>query len=732
MLSNVTQKLRQRITGVLRDGFRMHIDTPAPDTRVYQSVSVIGWVFNQYAPIVHVDIMTDRYTIIAADYGYQRPDVYEHYNMQPALLSGFRADVPIYYLPTGNHYLMVRATDTRGKMHEQWVRVAVGHADTTLSVDKADMHGGQLHIEGWFCWQDSQPPHCMRLYLDNALIHETPANYSRPDIRAYLALDTEACHGFRATIAASGLSPKSSLRLEIVDARGDSLRELIQPITPTNANDDTTSVQTVQQLVDEFVQRTGVEPLLLNYNTGLTLDEIKHARLFQPPAPALLPYPDATIDLVVSRAGHRHEAERVARYGFLLLNAASIPVWQPLPAKITPVVPPVRQPNGKHVLVGLPFLPSEEHNSGARHSANVIAMLLDAGWQVTLWVKNSTIQGGTSAQAQRCIEAWEQQGVTLYDGPDTMWSSQRYMPTLRPLLNNQMFDLAIIAHWDIAEDLLPDLREHAPQTRVLVDTIDLHFLREARRCLIEPDGELDRTYADSMMRELTVYAQADGVLAISDKEQRLVQEFLGKRTPVYTVPLFEERPASSVPFEERQGIAFVGNFLHMPNRDAVEYLVYQIQYALPPDLLKQHPIYIVGTGAEEHLPARILAMPHVRVAGWIPDLDIILHRACVSVIPLRYGAGVKGKLLNTMAAGTPAISTSIGVEGMAVTHAEHLLIADDPQAFAGAIVSLLTNREQWSRIAAGGREYVTEHHSRAVVARHFWRAVDALLEPTTH
>jgi glycosyltransferase involved in cell wall biosynthesis len=119
-------------------------------------------------------------------------------------------------------------------------------------------------------------------------------------------------------------------------------------------------------------------------------------------------------------------------------------------------------------------------------------------------------------------------------------------------------------------------------------------------------------------------------------------------------------------------------------------------------------------------------LPEVRVLGWLPDIEPVLQQARVSVVPLRYGAGVKGKLLNTMAVGTPAVSTSVGAEGIGVEPGTHVLIADDPREFASAVEALIRDPALWGRLVEQAQRYITANHSREVVASHFWQAVEAV------
>jgi glycosyltransferase involved in cell wall biosynthesis len=120
-----------------------------------------------------------------------------------------------------------------------------------------------------------------------------------------------------------------------------------------------------------------------------------------------------------------------------------------------------------------------------------------------------------------------------------------------------------------------------------------------------------------------------------------------------------------------------------------------------------------------------LASPLVDVPGHVPDLSPVWADARLSVAPLRYGAGVKGKVLSSLAEGVPVVSTTIGNEGIDLVHRRHALIADDPGAIAAAIVELLDDDELARSLAERGRRFVRERFSVEVARAELLRALDA-------
>jgi len=175
-----------------------------------------------------------------------------------------------------------------------------------------------------------------------------------------------------------------------------------------------------------------------------------------------------------------------------------------------------------------------------------------------------------------------------------------------------------------------------------------------------------------------------------------------------------EPVGASKPFAEREGLLFVGGFRHPPNVDAARFLVEEIVPRLR-EQLPGVPVYIVGSSAPRVV--QDLAGPGVEFVGFVPELAPWLERCRVSVSPLRYGAGVKGKVNQAMAHGLPVVATRMSVEGMHVVDGEDALVADDPEAFAHAVVRLYRDEALWNRVSGAGLDNVRRHFSTEVAKR---------------
>ena len=202
-------------------------------------------------------------------------------------------------------------------------------------------------------------------------------------------------------------------------------------------------------------------------------------------------------------------------------------------------------------------------------------------------------------------------------------------------------------------------------------------------------------------------------------------DFLGDR--VFTLPLVEDVPRSPHPLDERRGMVFVGNFRHLPNREAVEYLCGDILPLLDPRLLDRHPLTVLGNWLDQVTLAIDPASPGVNLVGWVPSVQPYLDRARLAVVPLRYGAGVKGKVVQSMMGYTPVVTTPIGAEGLDLVQGEHALIGSDAADLAAGITRLLTDDDLWHRLARQGADHVDARLRPEVVGPQFHEIVERVM-----
>jgi glycosyltransferase involved in cell wall biosynthesis len=259
----------------------------------------------------------------------------------------------------------------------------------------------------------------------------------------------------------------------------------------------------------------------------------------------------------------------------------------------------------------------------------------------------------------------------------------------------------------VAAKYMQSVRRHAPQALVVFDTGDLHYLRHYREAKITRNARALKRSLKSKRRELAAAREADYTLVVSQEEKSILEgDCPGAR--VYVLPSIHEVYGSARPFSQRKDLVFVGSFQHTPNLDAVKYLAEKIM-PLVWDKSSSVKTYVIGSDPPDHLAD--LASEQMIFTGYVPDLAQYFDSCRISVAPLRFGAGVKGKVLTSLSYGVPVVASSIAAEGLFLTHGEDVLIADEARAFAEAVMSLYRDESLWNRLSRKGLDTVSRHFS---------------------
>ena len=198
----------------------------------------------------------------------------------------------------------------------------------------------------------------------------------------------------------------------------------------------------------------------------------------------------------------------------------------------------------------------------------------------------------------------------------------------------------------------------------------------------------------------------------TEDEIALTTETAGK--PVAIIPTIHPLHDRGKAFAERRNLLFIGNFNHTPNRDAVEFFVEKILPLIHKTLPKVR-LDVIGSNAPHHFQA--YASEGVNIHGYVPDIEPLFQSSRVFVAPLRFGAGVKGKIGDALSYGVPVVTTSVGAEGMQFEHDKEVLLANTPEDFANYVIQAYTNPELWQRLSDAGYEHIAKHFSPEAVER---------------
>ena len=265
----------------------------------------------------------------------------------------------------------------------------------------------------------------------------------------------------------------------------------------------------------------------------------------------------------------------------------------------------------------------------------------------------------------------------------------------------ERYDLVLVFRQGVFERQIAVIRRYCVDAKVLFHTVDLHFLRMSREAELLADPEKQAAAEAMKQREFSSMRASDATIVHSTAELDLLRMELPD-AKVYLYPLIMDVPGTKTSFNERRDVVFVGGYQHVPNVDAVKYFVAEIMPLLRP-MLPGIKFYVVGSNPPDDILN--LACDDVVVLGFIDELMTLLDKMRVSVAPLRYGAGIKGKVGTAMAAGLPVVVTPLAAEGMSLTDGENILIAEGAEQFAEAVATIYRNEPLWNRLSRNGIDF---------------------------
>jgi len=346
-----------------------------------------------------------------------------------------------------------------------------------------------------------------------------------------------------------------------------------------------------------------------------------------------------------------------------------------------------------------------DQDSGSLRTWRLLALLRSLGCKVTFAAANLEQREPYARQLQ-------QEGIEVVCAP--------YARSIEELLRERGadFDVVVLARYYVASRYIDAVRRHAPRATLVFDTLDLHFLRNRRLARLEGDAALAQSAEAIYRQEVDCFTRCDVTWVVSEVEREIVlREAPG--CPVAVVSNVHEAIARPAPFAEREGLLFVGGFRHPPNVDAAIWLAQEIM-PIVRELLPGVPAYVIGS----NMPRSVAELAGIEPVGFVEDLEPWLQRCRVSVSPLRYGAGVKGKVNQAMSRGLPVVATPMSIEGMHLVEGEEVLVADDARAFAEAVARAYRDEATWNRLSQAGLANVERHFSPRVARQ----ALEELLE----
>lgn len=356
--------------------------------------------------------------------------------------------------------------------------------------------------------------------------------------------------------------------------------------------------------------------------------------------------------------------------------------------------------------------PRPDQDSGSVTTYFMLKILVELGYDVT-FVPSDLEYLGEYSDALRYI------GVRCLHRDDI--SSVKY----HLKHHGSEYSVYFLFRAPIAALYLNDIKKYAPSATIILQTVDLHYLREERSAQLVGTSEAIVAAQKSKEWELAIITRCDISIVISPIEKQLLADELPSADIRMLPLLFHYMPGpSSQTFNKRSDIVFIGGFRHQPNVDAVVFFSKEIW----PLILKSLPaarFLIVGSDPTDEV-LELGNLPGINVLGHVKDLKPIFSSVLLSVAPLRFGAGLKGKVAASLGHGVPVVATRIAVEGMGLTDGEDALIADTPGAFAEAVSRVYQNPELWHKLSSQGFKRVYELYSEEAGRSHIKNLMNSL------
>jgi GT2 family glycosyltransferase/glycosyltransferase involved in cell wall biosynthesis len=348
------------------------------------------------------------------------------------------------------------------------------------------------------------------------------------------------------------------------------------------------------------------------------------------------------------------------------------------------------------VLVCERTVPAPDRDSGSSRMAAMLQSLAPLTSRLTMFPR-------FGASNPRYVRPLQNAGIEVM--VPTPRSFSHFLRSRRDL-----YDVVLLSRSSVAKALLAQVRRHAPGATVVFDTVDLESLRLGReRAVSGRPSESDVRRARQLDRGLI--AASDLTVTVSEAEATVVRELVPAARTVVLPNVHQIRVGTPPPFAVRRGLLFIGDFAHRPNIDAMAWLASEV---LP---LIRERLQVECVAAGSNPPASLIGRyaSNIRFTGWVPEVEALFDAARVFVAPLRFGAGMKGKIGQAMALGLPIVTTTVGAEGMDLEDGKDALIRDDPSGFADAVLQLHENEALWSALSSAAVEAVRSRWTPALM-----------------
>lgn len=350
---------------------------------------------------------------------------------------------------------------------------------------------------------------------------------------------------------------------------------------------------------------------------------------------------------------------------------------------------------GDRILVLDSVTPMPDQDSGSFITFKMLRALQQIGYQITFVPQHSYAYDKTYTNSLQRL------GIECIYSP--------HFHNIGDVLDfRNDFDIVLGYRYSVLQAAYDEVRRRVPTARMIFHYVDLHFLREEREAVLQGSRKKRIAAAMTKAAELELVAQVDCTIVHTKTDSVLIKELLGIEN-IVVFPYIAETHRTQVAFENRHDLIFLGGFAHPPNVDAVKHFVQSIWPLLAPQLPEHARFLIVGAAAPPEIQS--LNGGRILVTGYVEDLQPYFETARVLVAPLRYGAGIKGKVIQSLCYGTPSVISPIAAEGIGLVSGRETIISEGDEEFADQVMILYSDSDLWHSVQAAGYKFVEENFS---------------------
>lgn len=343
------------------------------------------------------------------------------------------------------------------------------------------------------------------------------------------------------------------------------------------------------------------------------------------------------------------------------------------------------------VLVIDSTIPMPDRDAGSHTMFNLIKMLLSMRFSIT-FIADSNLQ-----YHPKYTKDMQQMGVLVEYFPYT-YNVKQYLKK-----NIAQYDLALLSRPLIFSSYYQLIKQFNSNIKIIYEAADIHSLRLKRESNLY-NINLNAEFTQTNRAEIEAFKNSDFVILRSQFELQFAKKNFQAKKIIYLPIVMEFGSLIKNKFNNREGIAFVGNYLHRPNVDAIHFFFDEI--FLKNKEVQKISIYIVGHSLPEALKLKLKKYSNVKIVGHVEDLNLFLSKVRLTIAPLRFGAGIKGKVAFSMANQVPVIGTSVAFEGFPAELNQ--MRYDDPTLFSAAIINFYNDSSLWNKVSRQSYEISTQ------------------------